>query len=84
MDEPVAGAYITMRSSIHSWAHKRPVVPFNRGQKDWSVLANPCVPRELLDGVKSIPLDGRRPACPPAILLSDDFWRIVCPKFEFN
>ena len=35
---------------------KRPVVMFNRWQEDWSVLANPCVPREPLDGLKYIPL----------------------------
>ncbi|MFM0554287.1 alginate export family protein [Paraburkholderia sediminicola] len=37
---------------------KRPVVMFNRWQEDWSVLANPCVPREPLDGLKYIPLGG--------------------------
>lgn len=37
---------------------KRPVVLFNRWQEDWSVLANPCVPRKPLDGLKYIPLGG--------------------------
>ncbi|WP_321908314.1 MULTISPECIES: alginate export family protein [unclassified Paraburkholderia] len=37
---------------------KRPVVMFNRWQEDWSVLANPCVPRKPLDGLKYIPLGG--------------------------
>ncbi|HLW12558.1 MAG TPA: alginate export family protein, partial [Casimicrobiaceae bacterium] len=37
---------------------KRPVVMFNRWQEDWSVLANPCVPREPLDGLKYIPFGG--------------------------
>ncbi|RQS54733.1 alginate export family protein, partial [Burkholderia sp. Bp8963] len=37
---------------------KRPVVLFNRWQEDWSVLANPCVPRAPLDGLKYIPLGG--------------------------
>jgi alginate export protein len=37
---------------------KRPVVMFNRWQEDWSVLSNPCVPREPLDGLKYIPLGG--------------------------
>ncbi|MFC5428792.1 alginate export family protein [Paraburkholderia denitrificans] len=35
-------------------AAKRPVVLFNRWQEDWSVLANPCVAREPLDGLKYI------------------------------
>jgi hypothetical protein len=37
---------------------KRPVVLFNRWQEDWSVLANPCLPRKPLDGLKYIPLGG--------------------------
>ncbi|WP_233887104.1 alginate export family protein [Paraburkholderia flagellata] len=37
---------------------KRPVVMFNRWQEDWSVLANPCVARKPLDGLKYIPLGG--------------------------
>ncbi len=37
---------------------KRPVMLFNRWQEDWSVLANPCVPRKPLDGLKYIPLGG--------------------------
>jgi hypothetical protein len=37
---------------------KRPVVMFNRWQEDWSVLKNPCVPREPLDSLKYIPLGG--------------------------
>lgn len=37
---------------------KRPVVLFNRWQEDWSVLANPCVPRKPLDGLKYISLGG--------------------------
>lgn len=37
---------------------KRPVVLFNRWQEDWSVLANPCVPREPLDALKYMPFGG--------------------------
>ncbi|WP_429564354.1 alginate export family protein [Paraburkholderia sp. MM6662-R1] len=37
---------------------KRPAVMFNRWQEDWSVLANPCVPRKPLDSLKYIPLGG--------------------------
>ncbi len=40
---------------------KRPTVLFNRWQEDWSVLANPCVPRAPLDGLKYMPL-GNDPA----------------------
>src|SRR5262249_23748514 len=37
---------------------KRTVVMFNRWQEDWSVLSNPCVPGEPLDGLKYVPLGG--------------------------
>ncbi|WP_028223370.1 alginate export family protein [Paraburkholderia oxyphila] len=37
---------------------RRPAVMFNRWQEDWSVLANPCVPRKPLDSLKYIPLGG--------------------------
>jgi Alginate export len=39
----------------------RPVIKFNRWQEDWSVLANPAVPREPLDELKYIPLSARDP-----------------------
>lgn len=35
---------------------KRPTILSNRWQEDWSVLANPNVPREPLDALKYIPL----------------------------
>jgi hypothetical protein len=35
---------------------KRPAILFNRWQEDWSVLANPCVPRKPLDSLKYIAL----------------------------
>src|SRR5882757_8848322 len=34
----------------------RPSIMFNRWQEDWSVLADPRVPREPFDGLKYIPL----------------------------
>ena len=34
----------------------RPTIAFNRWAEDWSVLAEPDVPREPLDGLKYIPL----------------------------
>ena len=35
---------------------ERPAILFNRWQEDWSVLADPCVPRKPLDKLKYIPL----------------------------
>jgi hypothetical protein len=40
---------------------KRPEILFNRWQEDWSVLANPQVPREPFDCLKYIPLSARDP-----------------------
>jgi hypothetical protein len=39
-----------------SAAMSRPILKSNRWQEDWSVLADPAVPREPLDGLKYIPL----------------------------
>ncbi|USX26814.1 alginate export family protein [Oxalobacteraceae bacterium OTU3CINTB1] len=35
---------------------KRPSVNFNRWNENWGVLADPCLPRQPLDGLKYIPL----------------------------
>ena len=35
---------------------KRPSVNFNRWNESWGVLADPCLPRQPLDGLKYIPL----------------------------
>ena len=40
---------------------RRPSIMFNRWQEDWSVLADPRVPREPLDGLKYIPLSPNDP-----------------------
>ncbi|MDR3501706.1 MAG: alginate export family protein [Legionella sp.] len=40
---------------------KRPTIMFNRWQEDWSVLANPNVPREPFDELKYIPLSKTNP-----------------------
>jgi hypothetical protein len=40
----------------------RPAILFNRWQEDWSVLADPRMPREPLDGLKYIPLSDTDPA----------------------
>jgi hypothetical protein len=42
-------------------APSRPAVKFNRWQEDWSVLADPAVPREWLDDLKYIPLSADDP-----------------------
>ncbi|TAM08363.1 MAG: alginate export family protein [Paraburkholderia sp.] len=47
-----ASASAGTETSTSVCAAKRPVVLFNRWQEDWSVLANPCVAREPLDGLK--------------------------------
>jgi hypothetical protein len=39
----------------------RPAILFNRWQEDWSVLANPDVPREPFDDLKYISLSSRDP-----------------------
>src|SRR5215831_5233216 len=39
----------------------RPVIMFNRWQEDWSVLADPRVPRQPLDSLKYIPLSETDP-----------------------
>ncbi|BBA44636.1 MULTISPECIES: alginate export family protein [Burkholderia] len=43
-------------SAAVSCTAKRPTVLFNRWQEDWSVLANPCVPRKPFDALKYVPL----------------------------
>jgi hypothetical protein len=40
---------------------ERPAIAFNRWQEDWSVLADPDVPREPLDALKYIPLSNDDP-----------------------
>lgn len=40
---------------------QRPAIMFNRWQEDWSVLADPRVPREPFDELKYIPLSGFDP-----------------------
>src|SRR3954447_6470005 len=40
---------------------QRPAIMFNRWQEDWSVLANPLVPREPLDELKYVPLSAFDP-----------------------
>src|SRR5262245_3060083 len=48
-------------SNCGTTAPTRPSIMFNRWQEDWSVLADPRVPREPLDGLKYIPLSAYDP-----------------------
>ena len=48
-------------SNSGTTAPTRPSIMFNRWQEDWSVLADPRVPREPLDGFKYIPLSAYDP-----------------------
>ncbi|WP_296650388.1 alginate export family protein, partial [Paraburkholderia sp.] len=57
-DDTSAGASAGTETSTSVCDVKRPAVLFNRWQEDWSVLANPCVPRQPLDSLKYIPLGG--------------------------
>jgi hypothetical protein len=57
---------------------ERPAIEFNRWQEDWSVLADPDVPREPLDELKYIPLS----ASDPQTYLS--FGADVRERFEAN
>jgi hypothetical protein len=40
---------------------ERPAILFNRWQEDWSVLADPRVPRQPLDGLKYVPFSASDP-----------------------
>jgi hypothetical protein len=57
---------------------KRPTILFNRWQEDWSVLANPKVPRERLDSLKYIPLSA---SDPKTYLSFGANWR---NRYEYN
>jgi len=56
----------------------RPTILFNRWQEDWSVLADPRVPREPLDALKYIPLS---PTDPETYL---SFGANIRERFETN
>jgi Alginate export len=57
---------------------QRPSIMFNRWQEDWSVPADPSVPREAFDALKYIPLD----AADPKTYLS--FGANLRERFEAN
>ena len=57
---------------------ERPGIRFNRWQEDWSVLADPSVPREPFDALKYIPLS----ASDPKTYLS--FGLNIRERFETN
>jgi len=80
-----AAFYVVMLSfSAIAYSHtttnaspKRPAILFNRWQEDWSVLADPRVPREPLDNLKYIPLS----ANPKTYLSLGADWR---NRYEYN
>lgn len=45
------------QAAVPACAVKRPAIAFNRWSEDWSVLADPCLARQPLDGLKYLPLD---------------------------
>jgi hypothetical protein len=49
------------RAQVASGDGERPSIMFNRWQEDWSVLADPAVPREPFDDLKYIPLSNADP-----------------------
>src|SRR6266581_9752413 len=55
----VAGA--DQSAQADDQAPPRPALMFNRWEEDWSVLADPRVPREPLDSLKYIPLSAYDP-----------------------
>jgi hypothetical protein len=55
-----AGALASADAQTPTCDASRPAVLFNRWQENWSVLADPCVPREPLDGLKYIPFSEDR------------------------
>src|SRR5271169_5737206 len=55
----VAGADQSVQADDQ--APPRPAILFNRWQEDWSVLADPRVPKEPFDSLKYIPLSADDP-----------------------
>ena len=53
----LAGLFLSASAALaDDPAPQRPAIMFNRWQEDWSVLADPRVPREPFDALKYIPL----------------------------
>jgi hypothetical protein len=63
---------------LSAQAPERPAIMFNRWEEDWSVLADPRVPRQPFDGLKYIPLS---PEDPKAYL---SFGADIRERFEAN
>jgi hypothetical protein len=57
----IALCLLRLPSAARAEDTDRPAIEFNRWQEDWSVLANPAVPREPLDQLKYIPLSSSDP-----------------------
>jgi hypothetical protein len=56
-----AAAPLAARAEEANATPERPAIMFNRWQEDWSVLANPRVPRQPFDEFKYIPLSAVDP-----------------------
>ena len=57
----VTGTHADELSANPDQAPERPAILFNRWQENWSVLADPRVPRKSLDDLKYIPLSTTDP-----------------------
>jgi len=53
---PALGADPSAPAAAPACTAKRPAIAFNRWSEDWSVLADPCLARAPLDGLKYLPL----------------------------
>ena len=56
-----AACWMLASTAAQAQDKARPSILFNRWQEDWSVLADPAVPREPLDSLKYIPLSQSNP-----------------------
>jgi hypothetical protein len=57
----VGAGWMFASMASQAQTNARPDIKFNRWQEDWSVLADPSVPREPLDSLKYIPLSQNDP-----------------------
>ncbi|WP_418939795.1 alginate export family protein [Paraburkholderia bryophila] len=75
-DDTAAGSG-TVAAAAPAASCARPAIMFNRWQENWSVLANPCVPKKPFDSLKYIPLFGN----PDAYISLGVVWR---ERIEMN
>lgn len=70
-DDTAAGSDTVAAAATPAASCARPAIMFNRWQENWSVLANPCVPKKPFDSLKYIPLFGN----PDAYISLGMVWR---------